>query len=178
MLSHVVDTINDLTLSQGAEDGAQGWQNIEAIDIYFADANMCYASYRSGQVKLHQAINCVPGAQMIGRSSYLLRSMTTAYGNKAFNVIPKSFVLPKEIESLTRHVKRNQDDMLWTLRSDQATESAVLLEGGRLLKFVDDMNTGKREPKYRVVQQFMKDQYLVKNRPAVIRLVDTFNTCT
>lgn len=76
-----------------------------------------------------QVISIVPGLLTITRKTSLVRTLRNVYGDAAFELVPRTFKLPDELDDWAEWVRRNprQDNGLWMLKNNKQRGTGLRL---------------------------------------------------
>ncbi|GAX75739.1 hypothetical protein CEUSTIGMA_g3182.t1 [Chlamydomonas eustigma] len=101
--------------------GPLGWQRKDDWDILWSPATTAHKAFEGG-LRPGQLCSAVPGTQSICKKRRLSETLVQAYGEKAFDIIPRTYSVPRQVkewrEWMLTHCKGGEAQ-LWMLKTAQ-----------------------------------------------------------
>ena len=69
--------------------GPMGWQRKDEWDILWSPASTAHKAFEGGGLRPGQLCSSVPGTQSICKKKKLAETLTAAYGEDAFGIVPR-----------------------------------------------------------------------------------------
>lgn len=114
--------------------------------------------------KSNQIINIVPYNGVLGSKKYLWEMLNNYYGrNIASTVMPKSYVLPKDIHLLNIDFDNNN---IYVLKTEEQRQKGITLTN----KYNDIIKCNSNEGECKIVQSYIKNSILYKNHKINFRV--------
>ncbi|XP_065215467.1 tubulin monoglutamylase TTLL4-like [Planococcus citri] len=113
----------------------------------------------------HQKYNHFPGTVEIGRKDYLCRNvqrMMSKHGGKQFQIMPQSFILPREREQFLRSYNEGEKNQLWIVKPPASYR-------GDGIKIVHKKSQVPRCTPI-IVQKYIENPYLINSMKFDLRL--------
>ncbi|KXZ45431.1 hypothetical protein GPECTOR_55g337 [Gonium pectorale] len=155
----------------------------ESWELYWTVRRACHSVL--GAIAPPKRVNCVPGVEAVAFKQPLVRTMQEAYGEAAFEFIPRSYMLPSQYwvwRSWTQ-AARSPPELPWVLKANEHRGRGVRVMKQRqaqrqALKGIrteggsgggSSVDAGAL-PAYVLVQSYVRHQFLYDSRPSYLRL--------
>ncbi|GLC51862.1 Tubulin polyglutamylase ttll5 [Pleodorina starrii] len=149
----------------------------QSWDLYWTVRRACHSVL--GAIAPPKRVNCVPGVEAVAYKQPLVRTMQEAYGEAAFEYIPRSYMLPSQYWVWRSWTQRSGSPpgLPWVLKANdhrgrgvrvmrqQQAQRQALRGGGDQAQ--GDTATQKG---FVLVQSYVRQQFLYDNRPSYLRL--------
>ncbi|KAG2498580.1 hypothetical protein HYH03_003331 [Edaphochlamys debaryana] len=148
-------------------------------DLYWTVRRACHTVLSA--IAPPKRVNCVPGVEAVAYKQPLVRTMQEAYGEAAFDFIPRSYQLPSQYWvwrswTLTTH---SPSDLPWVLKANEHRGRGVrvmrqrqaqrqALQGNSGAVAAGEAETVQKG--YVLVQSYVRHQFLYESRPNYLRL--------
>jgi hypothetical protein len=127
--------------------GPMGWQRMEEWDLLWSPASTAHKALEMG-LRPGQLCNAMPGTQSICRKKELAKTLCRAYGDYAFEIVPRTYALPSQISQWQSWMKEsvgNMEGRLWMLKTPQHLGKGLkLVHRSRAVKEVIAQYGGSR----------------------------------
>ncbi|GIL96200.1 hypothetical protein Vretimale_2070 [Volvox reticuliferus] len=163
--------------THGAFLSTKGAYVPQSWDLYWTVRRACHSVL--GAIAPPKRVNCVPGVEAVAHKQPLVRTMQEAYGEAAFDYIPRSYMLPSQYWVWRSWTQRSSSppEVPWVLKANdhrgrgvrvmrqkQAQRQALRGSGARV---AGDTAT---QTGFVLVQSYVQRQFLYDNRPSYLRL--------
>ncbi|GFR45039.1 hypothetical protein Agub_g6409 [Astrephomene gubernaculifera] len=158
----------------------------QSWELYWTVRRACHAVL--GAIAPPKRVNCIPGVEAVAYKQPLVRSMQEAYGEAAFDFIPRSYMLPTQYwiwRAWTQH-SSSPADLPWVLKANEHRGRGVRVMRQRqaqrqALKGISNTSQQRQQQQprhaaaqpnsnYVLVQSYVRQQFLYDNRPSYLRL--------
>lgn len=148
----------------------KGYDALRSWDVYWTGRQQCERALT--QVKPGQRVNCVPGIQSLTRKGRLIATLTEHYGEGAFELTPRSWLLPEQYWQwrLWAESHGNGPDQLWVLKQDVHRGKGVHVMKQREATQEARLFEWHEQHKHVVVQSYEQNQLQVHGRRFYVRL--------
>lgn len=148
----------------------KGYDATESWDIYWTGRQNCEKALTL--VRPGQGVNCIPGILSLAQKHRLVATLTSHYGEGAFELIPRSWLLPSRYWHwrLWAEAQGGGPNQMWVLKQDVHRGKGV-----HVMKQQDAIREAREfewheKHKHVVVQSYKGNQLQVHNRRFYIRL--------
>ncbi|GIM13614.1 hypothetical protein Vretimale_16680 [Volvox reticuliferus] len=109
------------------EDGVFGYMHMDAWDLLWSVT--AKAALAADLLRKHQMLGIIPGLLAVSRKTTLVRSLRDLFGEAAWDIVPRSYKLPDELDEWGRWVAENpeRDTGLWMLKNNKQRGTGLRL---------------------------------------------------
>ncbi|GLC35121.1 Tubulin polyglutamylase ttll5 [Pleodorina starrii] len=149
----------------------------QSWDLYWTVRRACHSVL--GAIAPPKRVNCVPGVEAVAYKQPLVRTMQEAYGEAAFEYIPRSYMLPSQYWVWRSWTQRSGSPpgLPWVLKANDHRGRGVRVMRQRqaqrqALRGGGDQAQGDTATQkgFVLVQSYVRQQFLYDNRPSYLRL--------
>ncbi|GLC40170.1 hypothetical protein PLESTM_001009700 [Pleodorina starrii] len=159
------------------DDGVYGYMHMDAWDLLWSVT--AKAALAADLLRGHQMLGIIPGLLAVSRKTTLVRSLRDLYGEAAWDIVPRSYKLPDELDDWGRWVASNpgRDTGLWMLKNNKQRGTGL-----RLVRTSEafsacfetisrpDLPPGVRLYRWYLAQQYVADPLLIDGRKFGVRV--------
>eukprot|EP00775_Hariotina_reticulata_P003824 gene3824-4082_t len=170
--------------STGAFLSIKGYYTPDKWEVYWTTRLACHKAFPV--MKPGQQVNCLPGAQAMALKRDFVHTWQQAYGEAAFNYIPRSYLLPEQYWLWRNNIKASSfpPDTKWVLKANmhRGQGVSVVPQHEALSKALEHTRDGSAAGagggegaggvRYHnvVVQQYLASQLVIAGRSSYLRL--------
>ncbi|EFJ40684.1 hypothetical protein VOLCADRAFT_99465 [Volvox carteri f. nagariensis] len=110
-------------------EGVYGYQHMDAWDVLWSVT--AKAALAADLLRSHQMLAIIPGLLAVSRKTTLIRSLRDMLGEAAWDIVPRSYKLPDELDEWGQWVAANPDrdssPGLWMLKNNKQRGTGLRL---------------------------------------------------
>ncbi|GLI65804.1 hypothetical protein VaNZ11_009427 [Volvox africanus] len=109
------------------DDGMFGYMHMDAWDLLWSVT--ARAALAADLLRRHQMLGIIPGLLAVSRKTTLVRSLRDLFGEAAWDIVPRSYKLPDELDEWGRWVAGNpeRDTGFWMLKNNKQRGTGLRL---------------------------------------------------